>query len=100
MELLNFDEYYMNLEKINEWNMFDPDNEVNKVFVYGVEDGKITKDGSGAMCFQNIEEAKETFKDLDPNKPGKKFTHAYYKEGLKGVMIFSTWEKINTYNNY
>lgn len=100
MKIITFKEYSLDFEKINEWNSFNPNNQYNHVYVYGVEDGKITEDGEGLMVFDNIASAKETFKDLDPEKGTKKFTHAFDKHGLKGVLVFSTWKKINMRNNY
>ena len=100
MKIVKFEEYSLNFEKINEWNTFDPNNEYNHVYVYGVEDGKITEDGSGLMVFDNIANAQETFSELDPKKGSKKFSHAFDQHGLTGVLVFASWKKIGQRNNY
>ena len=109
MSILNFHEWSLDFSSINEWNSFNPENTHNHVYVYGVENGKITEDGSGVMAFDNIENAKETFKELDPSNGSKNFTKAYAPTtfsqqnnftATRGVMVFSTWKKINTYNNF
>lgn len=100
MSILKFEEYTLDFEQINEWNSFDPNNKYNHVYVYGVQDGKVTDDGSGVMVFDNIDNAKETFEELDPVKGSKKFTHAFDLQGLTGVMVFASWKKVNQRNYY
>jgi hypothetical protein len=100
MSILSFEEHSLDFEQINEWNTFDPENTYNHVYVYGVEDGKITEDGSGVMMFDNIANAQETFKELDPKAGSSKFSHAFDQHGLTGVLVFATWKKIGQRNNY
>ena len=100
MKIITFEEYSLDFEQINEFNTFDQNNEYNHVYVYGVEDGKITDNGEGVMVFDNIANAQETFEELDPIKGSKKFSPAFSQGGLTGVLVFSTWNKIKQRNNY
>lgn len=100
MSILSFEEYNLDFSAINEFNTFDPNNKYNHVYVYGVNDGKVTEDGSGVMRFDNIEHAQDTFEELNPKEGSKKFSHAYDLQGLTGVIVFATWKKINQRNNY
>lgn len=97
MSILSFEDFKLNL---NEINSFDAKNTYNHVYVYGVEDGKITDDGSGVMMFDTIANAQETFEELDPVKGSKNFSHAFDQHGLKGVLVFATINKLNQRNHY
>lgn len=69
------------------WIGFNPE---FPVIVAGVQDGKITPDGLGAMEFENFAAAKAVFPDLDPAVNGQRFTWAM--SGGIGKTRFETWE--------
>lgn len=85
------------IQRLNEYNTFKPESEINPVRLYGVtkngdKKAKIDKSGNGFLEYINIEEAKKDFPELDPVKGSKNFTMAIKVPGLQGYLVFSTWK--------
>lgn len=85
------------IERVNEYNSFNPESKFKLVRLCGVtkegdEKAKIDKNGNGFVDYQNIDEALKDFPELDPLKGSTKFTMAMNVPGLQGFLVFSTWK--------
>jgi len=83
--------------RLNEYNSFKENGENCLVRIYGIskendKKAKINKDGNGFVDYQNLEEAKKDFSELDPHNGSTKFTKSYSAPGLQGYLVFSTWK--------
>jgi hypothetical protein len=78
-----------------------PDVGKTQVIVVGAENGEITRDGKGVQEFQSIQEARNVFPDIDPDKNTSRFTWAM-KEMREGKILrlhFETWAAYELYSD-
>jgi hypothetical protein len=100
------------IARYNQYNTFDyiiispHQNNLNSVFlefdnipviVCGVDEGKITDNGSGYKDFDNFKSALLEFPDLHPKLNTKRFTWAMGEKGKK--LRFETWKAYEFYSN-
>ena len=79
-----------------EWKGYRPNMPVQ---VVGVNNGKITSNGSGVELFKNLKDAQKKYPDLDPEENSKRFTWVMRGE-IKGrdAGRFETWQAERMYS--